>query len=130
MKREAWDDIAARLVFPGASAKLQCDGYAITLEVQRDRMKMLIVAFVDGRWLGKWLLDDCEERRRFMRPVRRVPKPYTAQQQKLLGKKWCAEQREKRSGTYYLPYWASVASIRRHFEKANGSVELFTEEAA
>jgi hypothetical protein len=122
MKREDWQVIEKRLVYPGASAKLTVDGYAVDLQVELDKMRMIITVYVNGSWKGIWLTTDCEERRRFMRPVIRRRKPFTPQQIRLLGKKWCEEQRKP--FTYYLPYWPTVGAIRRHFEKHNSSIEL------
>lgn len=129
MNREQRQEVERRLCYPGASVKLACDGYEVVLEVLRDKMKLVIVVFVDGSWKGEWLLHDCEQRRRFMRPVtRRFGKPYTPAQIRLLGKKWCDERRKPR--TYYLPYWASVKPLLNHLEKHNTSVELASKSTA
>lgn len=129
MTPEDRQHVEKRLVYPGAQVQLQCDQYAVTLQVERDKLRMVVTVFVDGSWKGIWLSNDCEERRRFMRPITKVfGKPYTPAQIRLLGKKWCAEQRKPR--TYYVPYWASVKSLLRHFEKNNRSVELVKAEAA
>lgn len=129
MKRKDWQAIEKRLVFPGASAQLTVDGYAVTLQVERDKMRMVITVYVGGSWKGSWLTTDCEERRRFMRPITHRPKPYTAMQVKTLGKKWCDERTAERTHSYYLPFWMSVGALRRHFEKHNSSVELVARDA-
>lgn len=125
MKREAWEELQRSLTWPGASAKVQCDGYVVTLQVQRDKMRMVIAVFVGGWMRGEWLMNDCEERQRFMRPTVRRPKPYTAKQIRVLGKKWCDEQIAKRTFTWYGCLWPSIPVLRRHFEKHNTSVELY-----
>jgi hypothetical protein len=124
MTRDECLKVERRLVFPGASVKLQCDEYCVALEVQRDKMRMVVMVYVDGRFKGKWITEDCEERRRFLRPVTHRPKPYTPKQERLLGKKWCDAQREKHTHTYYLPIWASTRALLRHLHKHNSSVEL------
>ncbi|MGS1014086.1 hypothetical protein ACVCL0_09165 [Rhodanobacter sp. UC4450_H17] len=130
MTRGEQMELERRLVFPGAVAKLQCDQYVVALEVQRDKMRMVVMVYVDGHFKGKWMAEDCEERRRFLRPVIRRPKPYTPKQVKLLGKRWCDAQREKHTHTYYLPYWSSVRTLLRHLHKHNSAVELFEPAAA
>ena len=90
MKRETWDALEKQLNWPGAQAHLRVDDYDITLLVARLDMRMVICVYVNGWMKGKWLMTDCEERRRFLRPRVRAPKPYTDKQVRLLGKKWCA----------------------------------------
>ncbi|MCP1375364.1 hypothetical protein [Dyella lutea] len=128
MKREQWQELEARLKFPGATVKLQCDGYLVTLQVQLDRMRMVIAVYVDGWMRGEWMSTDCEQRRRFLRPRTVKPKPYTKAQIKVLGKKWCEQQFAKLTHTYYTPIWPTIPPLRRHFEKHNASVELAAEE--
>lgn len=130
MKREDWQAIEQRLVYPGAQAKLTVDGYGVTLEVHRHKMRMEVMVFVGGVCKGEWISKDCEERRRFFRPVTHRPKPAPPKEVKLLGKKWCDAQRAKYTHTYYLPLWPSVGALRRHFEKHNSSVELAQPETA
>lgn len=130
MTRDECMAVERRLVYPGARVELRCDAYSVLLEVQRERMRMFVVVYVDGFLKGEWLLKDCEERRRFMRPVTIRPKPYTPRQVRLLGKKWCDESRAKYTGTYYAWDWKSVRSLLRHLHKHNSSVELVQSEAA
>lgn len=124
MTRDECRMVEQRLVFPGAQVELQCDAYRATLHVVRDKMRMMVMVYVDGVWKGEWLLHDCQERRRFMRPVVHRPKPFTPKQVKLLGKKWCDEQRKKQTGIYYMPSWPSTRALLRHLHKHNSSVEL------
>lgn len=130
MTRDECLKVEQRLVFPGAHVELRCDAYRVTLEVQRDKMRMVVMVYVDGRFKGKWIVEDCEERRRFLRPVIHRPKPYTPKQERFLGKKWCDAQREKHTHTYYLPTWPSARTLLRHLHKNNSSVELSPAEPA
>jgi len=122
MNKEDWESVARHLTWPGAQARLQCDQFMVTLQVQRDKMRMYIAVYVDGWMKGEWMTTDCEERRRFLRPITHRPKPHTKHQLKLLGKKWCDDQRVKYTRTYYTPFWPSAKALRRHFEKYNISV--------
>ena len=130
MNRDECLKVEQRLVFPGARVELQCDAFRVMLEVQRDKMRMVVMVYVDGYFKGKWQIEDCEERRRFMRPVIHRPKPYTPKQVKLLGKKWCDEQQAKHTRAYYLPFWMTVRPLLRHLHKNNSSVELIQPETA
>lgn len=124
MNREDCIKVEQRLVFPGARIELQCDAYRLTMEVQRDKMRMVVMIYVDGFFKGLWMRTDCEERRRFLRPIIHRPKPYTGKQMRVLGKKWCDEQRIQGTFTYYSPVWLSSRALLRHLHKHNSSVEL------
>lgn len=130
MTRDECLAVERRLVYPGARVELQCDGYRATLEVQRDKMRMVVMVYVDGRFKGKWITEDCEERRRFLRPLIRRPKPYTPKQVRLLGKKWCDAQMAASTFTGYTSFWLSTRALLRHLHKHNSSVELHVSEPA
>ena len=130
MDRADWKTVEERLVYPGATIRLRADGREVTLQVHREGIRMQIGVYVDGWMRGEWIFNDCEERRRFMRPKVRKPKPYTRSQIRALGKNWCEEQIKRHTVTYWLPYWPSVRLLRRHFEANNESIELINEEAS
>lgn len=122
MTRDDWKDIEKQLVFPGARVTLQRDQFRVDLVVVRLKMRMFIVPYVDGHMRGTHITTECEERRRFMRPVVRKPK-FTAKEEKAYGKRWCATYVKNHTRTFYTFDWTSVAAIRRHFTKHNVSVE-------
>jgi hypothetical protein len=128
MKREDWLALEKQLTWPGARASLQCDGYRVTLMVQRDKMRMVIAIYVNGWFRGEWVRDDCEERRRFMRPKTECAMRFNKADLRL-GKRWIAKMKAKYSFTWYSPIWPSVQVLRRHFEKHNTSIELATADA-
>lgn len=69
MTPELWKKVEAALLFPWGRVDLQCDDYRLTLTVvQIKRLRYAIHIFVNGVFLGEWMGEDCEERRRFLRP--------------------------------------------------------------
>lgn len=124
MNREQWADIEARLVYPGARVKLQCDTDVVDLIVHREKMRMSIFVFINGELDPKVGREDCDHRRRFWRPVVRKPRPFKASEIRAFGKRWCADEIKRNTFTWYSPEWPSLTQLRRHFEKNNTSVVM------
>lgn len=128
--KEQWQKIEQELSFAYGSAKLKCDGYDVGLYVTLiDTLQYGILVYVNGQFQGKWLMEDCEERRRFLRPVERFL--YNAKEREQFLKIWGGKRAPKskveqynRKFTTYCNYWMSVKSLRRHIEKNNKEVEL------
>lgn len=67
MTNEDWktvDKALKSVLLPGV--KLLIDGYEVTLTLcQKSQFKNAIAIWINGSFKGKWLAEDCEERRRF-----------------------------------------------------------------
>ena len=106
---------------------LICDGYHACLRVKRIRMRLVIVFLINGEFKGVWMSDDCEERRRFHRPVKRTvwdPKVLA-----MIKRMSAAEQRRrkvdpKETSILYYPWWTDFKALKRHLIKNNTSIEL------
>jgi hypothetical protein len=128
--KEQWQQIETELSHSFGRARLTCDGFDVALEVTRiDTLKYGILVFVNGVSKGRWIIEDCEERRRFLRPVQRFI--YTAKMRadliKILGGRRARKAEVERINekmTFYFSYWTSVTALRRHLEKNNQQVEL------
>lgn len=128
--KEQWKALEVELSHAYGHAKLTCDGYDVTLEVRMvDTLQYGIVVFVDGFSRGKWLVEDCEERRRFLRPVTSFV--WSAGQRAKLLKIWGGKRAPKdkvehvnRKVTWYSTYWTSVKPLRRHIEKNNQELRV------
>lgn len=113
--------------------ELRCDGYEVTLVLVRiSQFKNGIKVYIAGVIKGEWLVNDCEERQRFFRPVKRS---VFTQKQKAAMKKVSKRLRQKAglldpdaSFTYYAPYWTSFRALKRHFIKHNSDIELIREQ--
>lgn len=132
MTPEDWKEVKERLEDFYSTVKLKCDGYEVILLLGRiSQMENAILIYINGEVKGKWLINDCEERRRFMRPVK---KSVFSQKQRTQMKTISKKLRQKyglpdpnASITAYYPYWTSFNSLKRHLIKHNDSIELVRE---
>jgi hypothetical protein len=131
LTKEDWKTVEDNLKLFYTLVKLKCDGYNITLRLERlTQFKNGIAIYVNGKFEGKWLIEDCEERRRFLRSVNMFL--YTQKQRanmkkisKGLRKKCGLPDPDVRS-TYWTYYWNSFQSLKRHLIKNNTTIELLT----
>lgn len=121
-----WKEIEQRLKDFYHQVKLICDGYEVTLMLQRlDQFRNAIAVYVNGKFEGKWLIEDCEERRRFLCPK---TKNYYSRKEmatfKKISKKMFNEIQAKNKFVYYEPYWTSFRALKSHLVKNNEQIEL------
>lgn len=128
MTKEEWESVERKLCYPGAGVRLKIDGYNVTLQVMRDKMKMVIAIYVNGYIKGEWLMEDSDIRRKFYRCSKHSL--LTAAEKKKLARKSKSVQKEvQERATYYSfsAYWNSFRSLKRHLIKNNESIELCEE---
>jgi len=133
MSTQEWKQIEECLKSFYSPVKIKCDGYYVTLCLRRlDQFKNGILIYVNGEIKGKWLLEDCEERRRFFRPVK---KSLYSRKQKASLKKISKRLRQKAglsdpeiNYTCYYPYWKSFRALKTHIIKNNSDIELELEQ--
>ncbi|WP_199033327.1 hypothetical protein [Ralstonia sp. ASV6] len=131
LTREQIIAIEYELASPYGMVQLKCDGYTVDLRVEREKpLKYILCVYVNGiRDMG-WVKGDCEEAKRFCRPI--VRPFYSAQQKAKLvrtfGKRRAAEHfpRLNESHTSYLPFWPSAKTMLRHFGKTCVEVEVLS----
>lgn len=121
-----WKDIEQRLKGFYDSVKLICDGYELTLVLQRiGQFRNAIAVYIDGKIDGKWMIEDCEQRRRFYCPK---SKSFYSKKDmadfKKISKRIFKEMQAKNKYVYYEPYWTSFRSLKNHLIKNNKSIEL------
>lgn len=131
MTSDDWKKVEKRLENFYDIVELNCDGYKVELVLTREKpMKNNIVIYINGVIKGEWITNDCEERRRFFRPVKKYlyPQKYRASMKK--EPKWL--QREfpntDRTYTFYVPDWLSFKALKSHLIKNNENIELITKE--
>lgn len=128
--KEQWQEIEANLAGQYGFVTLLCDGYTLTLQVQRiAALKYGIFFYVDGHFLGKWFGEDCEERRRFFQPIERFlhDAKFRNELLKIYGGKRAPKAQAARINqkrTSYRHYWTSVKALRRHLQKHNADIQL------
>lgn len=129
MDRKDWEKAKERLSLPLGSVKLIADGYTVTLQrvPVKDMFHNAIQVFVNGEFKGKWLLEDCEARRRFISqkavPLmsRKEIAAYNKAPQSVQRK--FKEMREARI-IQYSSHWTSWNALVKHFEANNQSIQL------
>ncbi|QOK91553.1 hypothetical protein HF908_08730 [Ralstonia pseudosolanacearum] len=72
LTREEIIKIEYELSNPYGMAQLECDGYRVDVRVERDRgLSYSLMVYVNGEWKGEWVKGECEEAKRFYRPMSR-----------------------------------------------------------
>ncbi|TEB10659.1 hypothetical protein [Pelotomaculum propionicicum] len=129
MNPQEWKEVEKSLENFWSPVSLKCDGYEVTFVLRRiSQMKNGIVVFVNGVFELRWLLEDCEERRRFLCPM----EIYVYSKKQREGLKKFSKKLRKSVGlpdpdtkhTYYRFYWTSFISLKKHLIKNNKSIEL------
>jgi hypothetical protein len=108
--------------------KLKCDEYELSIVLERyGQFRNVLMVYINGVSKGTWLMEDCEERRRFFQPqTRSLLRQNGKASLKKLPKKIRAEYEAKSRYTYYLPYWRSFGSLKRHLINNNQVIELIS----
>lgn len=109
--------------------KLKCDEYVLTLKLEHiSQFENGIGFYVNGEFKGKWLMEDCEERRRFFQPVTRS---FMTAKQKAMVKKMSKKRRdqvdEEHKITFYRVYWKSFKALKSHLIRNNQNIELISD---
>lgn len=131
MTKKNWEKAKEQLMrpWPYGHVHLEADGYDITLEMQpvNDMFHKGILVYINGQFKGRWLTQDCEERRRFM-PQRERPcmSPKQIARYNKLPKHVQKELKELREQTYteYSTHWRSWVPLVKHFEANNKEIRL------
>ncbi|MEG2262978.1 MAG: hypothetical protein RSC68_01240 [Acinetobacter sp.] len=115
--------------------QLNCDGYEITLKIQRHKMKLVVGIYVDGTVKAIWSMEqDQHTEAKYLAPhYINVYKPsYKQKLIKIYGKRQAYKEfpdlDTKRE--YRLPYFANATKAINHLIKVSESIELITEMAA
>jgi len=134
MTSQDWKEVEEKLDSFYTLVNLNCDGYIVTLCLKRiDQFKNGICVYVNDYIRGKWLTEDCEERRRFMRPVEK----YAYSQKMRASLKKISKRLRNKMGlpdpekkiTFYAPYWTSFKRLKSHLIKNNVNIEMIREQA-
>lgn len=130
MTKEDWAYVEETVKRLYKIVKLNCDGYILSLRLRRvDVYKLAICVRVNGELSVDWIVNDCEERRRFFRKTQ--GSILSASGMKIF-RKLSKKKQEEWRGSYfydiYLPYWTSFRSLKKHLIENNKSIELVKEE--
>lgn len=120
--------LAEQLSMPWGSAELMCDGFLVTLRVERSKgLSYRVMTYVNGVWRGTWFsAKEAHPEQRFMRPVSRYlfPAKFRRDMLKLLGKRRYAAEDYDRKHHSYTPDWPSGKAAINHLCKVCESIEV------
>ena len=128
MTKEEWKGVENALSQFFHPVKLSVDGYDITLILERVGIyQNKIMVYIGGQFRGKWLAEDCEERRRFMQEQKHsiLSRKEKARFEKM-SKRMQKELQEKYPMQYstFTPQWSSFRALKKHFCANNQKIEL------
>lgn len=129
MNKSEWESVQKAIESPGGQAKLLVDGYEVDLILLPvSAYKKEIAVYVNGYIRTEWSLGKTPEgeeiRKRFYCEHKKsmIKKPH----EKMTRKEQQAFEQAKKEHTYnyYLPYWSSFGSLKRHLVKNNKNIEI------
>lgn len=126
MTAEDWKYVEQQLSGVFGLVKFKIDEYEVTVIREHIKNRLINMVYVKGEFHGKWLNEDCEERRRFL--ACRSRNYYDRKTQRIYAKTFGKRSEQYKSITkkqiYFEPWWNSVRSMKSHFIKNNKSIEL------
>ena len=128
LTNEEWKDIENKLSYTGACVNLKVDGYQISIMVvRRKSFHNVLQIFVENHFKLKWLMEDCEIRRKFCQPHKR--NLLSADEKRKLRKEIKSKKRQDDilnncCYTYYDSCWSSFRTMKAHFIKNCNSIKL------
>lgn len=127
MTSEDWKQVEKDLKIVNLyTVKLLIDGYEVSLQLRQiSQFRNAIMVYVNGVFRGKWLAEDCEERRRFF-PCKKRCVTNTNELKKMGIRSKKEIQKYKESATYnqYSSGWTNFKAMKKHFETNNKSIEI------
>ena len=129
MTKEQWKAVEQKvLLYPYTIAKLQADGHVLSVIMLQNKMRLLIVVYVDGKLDYNWLLEDSEIRRKFFQQRKRSLLTRKDRERLKREKKSIREEITAQATYYsYSPYWTSFTALRRHLEQNCESITPYEE---
>lgn len=103
--------------------------YEVSLALRQvSQFRNAIVVYINGEFRGKWLTEDCEERRRFF-PCKKRCLTNTNELKKMgiRSKKEIQKFKEMATCNTYSSAWTSFNAMKKHFETNNNSIEILEE---
>lgn len=113
---------------------LLCDGYRLTIVRSQNKNRLGLNIYVNGVWKGQWMMEDCEERRRFHREIVKplYSKAEIEKMAKGLSKRAQAALKKQpgldKTFSTFSPCWTSFDALRRHLVKNNKEILVLNPE--
>lgn len=127
LSTDDWKKIEEKLSGAYGGVKLMIDGFAVILQVQRiGPRKYVIAVFVNGRFWGKWLSKDCDERRKFFdKKLKHVFSKKEREAERKFNKRYprFGKSNPDLAFEYWVPWWTSFPRLKAHLLKNNENIE-------
>lgn len=135
LSKEQKEEAAATLNRPYGLVTLRCDGYLVSLYVNRVGKKSMtyrVLTYVNGKFDGRWVSEkNAAPESRFLRKSVRsnLTPAQRTKAEKALGKRYVAKDPHySGSHTLYLPDWPNGKKAITHLCSVCDSVELLSED--
>ena len=133
--KEQWAEIEKQLSGMMGRVKLMCDGYEIDANIERCKMRLYVMVYVDGCFKGEWIAnrEGSEIPLKFYREQKRPAAGAKMRAWYLKESKsrfWSKEQRAEHAAkarktfSTWIPYWPNAKAFCRHIRKTCTSIEL------
>lgn len=111
--------------------QLKCDGYEISLRIQRHKMKLVVGIFVDGTVKGVWCSEhEKHPEAKYLAPyfISKYKAAFKAKILKAYGKRRAYKEYPELDDKheYRLPYFSNATKAINHLIKVSDSIELLT----
>lgn len=124
---EQWTRIEMLLRELYMRVRLVIDGYAIDLMLVRDGVyRNVVLVTINGEIGGKWLFEDCDERRSFMQRTKRhvISGTKRAEFIRAVGKRYAKKSAMLKPYDSFNSGWKSFRALKKHLVANNQSIEL------
>lgn len=136
--KQQWDEFKQELSGRYGTQYLQCDGYAVSINIEMSNKRALhYVVYVNGWLNGKWIkavkedeIDSLpEEAKRFyMHNKKGRPSKEIKIYEKIYGKHECKKMGFYKKQVLAMPFWKSLNSLIAHFKKHNQQISIVSQE--
>lgn len=128
MTKDQWDLVEKKLLCPYAVVRLNADGYEVALQMQRNKMQLVIAVYVYDKIRLEWMEEDCEIRRKFYRcSTRSLLTRKEREKLKRVRKPIRKEIVDHATYCVYTPYWGSFRTLKRHLTKNCSTIVPYEE---
>lgn len=124
--QEMWKQIEFELFEIGKCVDLLVDDYKLTLVAFREKTRIYIAVYIDGKFKFDWIEEDCEIRKRFMCQSKHCIVSQSVLK-KIKGKRKQQEFKERYTYISYSPYWSSFSRLKNHLIKSNNKISIYEE---
>lgn len=132
MTKEDWSKAEKTLSSPYSKVNFKADGYDLTvIPVQTKALRYELMIYVNGKFKGEWIINDCEIRRKFL--CRKKHSLLTQKDKNSKAFKRLSETDKEKVvelSTYYTysPCFGSFKSLKSQLVNNNQSIELVNNE--